>query len=221
MLDLFCCAGGAGTGYDRAGFCVTGVDINPQPRYPFRFVQGDAVEYLVDHGHEYAARHGSPPCQKYTPLNAYNHHDYPDLVDPLREMFVALGGPWVIENVPQAPLVGPTVLCGTMFGLRVYRHRGFETSFPLAPPPHGPHVATCARNGYLPAEGQYMSIHGGKHSRAWQAKASLVMDLPHLVASTSGADVRTAIREVCEAIPPAMTEFVGAALLTASAAVAA
>ncbi|MEU6264859.1 DNA cytosine methyltransferase [Saccharopolyspora shandongensis] len=204
LLDLFCCAGGAGMGYHRAGFDVVGVDIGPQPNYPFEFHQADAIEFLTERGREFDAIHASPPCQAFSPLNAYNHKTYPDLVDAVRAALVASGKPYVIENVPQAPLREPVILCGAMFGLRVYRHRAFETSFPLATQPHPAHVARCVRNGYLPTPDRpFMSIHGGKHSKAWRAKAAEVMDVPWTAT----------IIEVCEAIPPAFTEHIGAALL--------
>lgn len=104
LLDLFCGAGGCSAGYDRAGFDVTGVDVVPQPRYPFAFHQGDALEYVAAHGHEYDAIHASPPCQSYTPLRALSpDKEYPDLVAVTRAALEATGRPWVIENVPGAP----------------------------------------------------------------------------------------------------------------------
>ena len=101
LLDLFCGAGGAAVGYHRAGFDVIGVDLRPQPSYPFRFVQADALEYLAAHGRDFDAIHASPPCQHYTV--ARKIHDsgdrHPDLVDAVRARLVAVGVPWVIENV--------------------------------------------------------------------------------------------------------------------------
>ncbi|GAA2773622.1 DNA cytosine methyltransferase [Saccharopolyspora taberi] len=211
ILDLFCCAGGAGMGYHQAGFAVVGVDIVEQPNYPFEFHQADAIEFVKEHGHEFDAIHASPPCQAYSLLNAYNHKVYPDLVEETRKALVATGLPYVIENVPQAPLLDPVILCGAMFGLQVYRHRGFETSFPLFPllaPPHPKHTARCIRNGYLPTpEAPFMSIHGGKHSKAWQRKAAEVMGVPWT----------TSINEVCESIPPAYTRYIGKELLAGPA----
>lgn len=208
ILDLFCCAGGAGTGYHQAGFEVIGVDIEAQPNYPFEFYKGDALDLLDELIARYqpAALHGSPPCQAYTPLNAYNHKTYPDLVAATRAAFQATGLPYVIENVPQAPLIDPVMLCGAMpeIGLPMYRHRGFETNWPLSQPAHPAHVARCVRNGYLPtADAPFMSIHGGKHSKAWQRAAAEAMGMPWV----------TTIREVCEAIPPAYTRWIGDRLL--------
>lgn len=208
ILDTFSGGGGAGCGYHLAGFEVVGVDIQPQPNYPFEFIQADALDVLRDREFlaGFDAIHASPPCQAYTPLNHYNHRAYPDLVDETRELLEASGLPYVIENVPQAPLRDPVILCGTMFGLRMYRHRGFETNFPLPSPVHRAHTARCARNGYLPTpERPFMSIHGGRHSRAWLAAAKEVMGMPWV----------TTIREVCEAIPPAYTEYIGRHLIAA------
>ena len=110
-LDLFCCEGGAGMGLHRVGFDVTGVDINPQPRYPFRFVQGDALAQDLT-GFDFVW--ASPPCQRYTMAQnaAKNAHNHPDLVGPVRDMLTAWGGPWIIENVVGAPLRNPVQVCG-------------------------------------------------------------------------------------------------------------
>ena len=130
LLDLFCGAGGAAMGYHRAGFDdITGVDIKPMPRYPFKFIQGDALEYLAAHGAEYDVIHASPPCQAYSIMQHANHmrKDHPDLVDSVRDALKQTGKPWIIENVPGAPLIDPILLCGLSFGLRVIRHRLFES----------------------------------------------------------------------------------------------
>ncbi len=208
VLDLFCHRGGMAMGYHQAGFDVVGVDLDAScaEEYPFTFVHGDAIEYLLAHGHEYDLIHGSPPCQAYTPLNAYNHKTYPDLIAPTRTAMRAVGRPYVIENVEAArpEMVNPVMLCGPMFGLRIYRHRLFEASFPLAPPPHPAHVARCSRNGYLPTpERPFMTITGGRHSKAWQRAAAEAMGTPWI----------TTIRGVCEAIPPAYAKHIGQAAL--------
>jgi DNA (cytosine-5)-methyltransferase 1 len=209
LLDLFCGAGGAGTGYALAGFHVIGVDIDPQPAYPFNFIQRDVMDFDLDALIEDSgavAIHASPPCQAYSPLNAYNKLPYPDLVPPTRELLESSGLQYVIENVPQAPLRDPMMLCGSMFGLRVYRHRHFESNAALAQPGHSPHVALCARNGYLPTvERQFMTISGGKHSVAWQRKAADVMGVPWMAT----------VHDVCESIPPAYTAFIGGQLIAA------
>ncbi|WP_446750691.1 DNA cytosine methyltransferase [Streptomyces sp. WZ-12] len=122
-------------GYHQAGFDVTGVDIAPQPHYPFEFHQADAISFVRDHGHEYDLIHGSWPCERYARVTRWrgNPDDHPDLLAPGREAMQATGRPWVIENVPEtasAGLLRPDyLLCGTQLGLQVRRHRVFETSW--------------------------------------------------------------------------------------------
>src|SRR4051794_38162937 len=118
-VDFFCGAGGASMGYHRAGFDVVGVDINPQPNYPFEFVRGDALELgpaMLASG-AFAGASASPPCQRWAGSSHWHGIDHPDLIAPTRAMLKASGLPYVIENVPGAPLVEPVTLCGTMFGL--------------------------------------------------------------------------------------------------------
>lgn len=136
LLDLYCGAGGAASGYMRAGFHVTGVDMKAQPRYcGDAFVQGDALTYLAAHGHEYDLIHASPPCQRYSretpPTHKARHSD--DL-EVLTRILRAGTQPYVIENVEDARrhLDNPLLLCGTMFGLRIWRHRRFEIRPPLS-----------------------------------------------------------------------------------------
>lgn len=124
LLDLFCCAGGAGMGYHRAGFDVTGVDIAPQPNYPFDFHQADALEFLAAHGHEFDAVHASPPCQAYSTgvvsrSSKWNHtkgKDEAALIGATHDLMSSLDVPWVIENVMGARSHMPEpwfVLCGS------------------------------------------------------------------------------------------------------------
>lgn len=136
-LDLFCCGGGASMGYSIAGYDVTGVDIKLQPKYPFRFVLGDALEYLGKYGYRFDFIHASPPCQGYSYLTPYKHKEkYDKLIPKLRVLLENTGKPYCIENVAGArdELRNPTMLCGSMFGLRTQRHRFFETSFSLHAP---------------------------------------------------------------------------------------
>src|SRR5271157_4967892 len=131
LLDLFCCAGGAGVGYRRAGFEVVGVDIEPQPNYPFPFIQANALALDHEFIASFDAVHASPPCQSYSDLAKRNRNAdaWPRLVEPVRDMLIRSGLPYIIENVEGAPLRNPVVLCGTMFkGLRVIRHRLFEAN---------------------------------------------------------------------------------------------
>jgi DNA (cytosine-5)-methyltransferase 1 len=137
LLDAFCGAGGATMGYHQAGFEVVGIDIEPQPNYPpFEFVQGDAVEFIRQHGHEFDVIHASPPCKVHTSLKAFSGPEHTDLVGATRDALrgLRLPRPYVIENVPGAPLYDPIVLCGSMFELGVRRHRLFESNLDLFQP---------------------------------------------------------------------------------------
>lgn len=189
LLDLFCCAGGAGTGYSRAGFDVTGIDITPQPNYPFAFHQADALEYLADHGHEYDAIHASPPCQHYARVTRWrgSADNHPDLLGPTLDLLASFAVPWIVENVPDASLLrADYLLCGSMFGLKVRRHRMFQTSW------HGfGFMPSCDHRGLLPFE------HKGERAYA----------------DAMGCEWMTS-HEAREAIPPAYTEFLGVELMS-------
>lgn len=129
LLDLFCCEGGAAMGYSLAGFEVVGVDIVPQPRYPFEFVQADALEYVAEHGRDFDAIHASPPCQAHSTITP-DKSKHVDLIPATRAALQATGLPYVIENVQGArgALLDPVLLCGSTFGLGVRRHRLFESN---------------------------------------------------------------------------------------------
>ncbi|PZF11751.1 DNA cytosine methyltransferase [Curtobacterium sp. MCLR17_034] len=205
LLDLFCCAGGAGTGYARAGFEVFGIDIDPQPNYPYEFHQADALEYLAEHGHEFDAIHASPPCQGYTALKAVHGNEWPLLIEPTRDLLDSIGKPYVIENVQGAPLRRDLTLCGEMFGLGVIRHRYFELGYWSTPEPqHLTHRGRVAgwRHGQF-YDGPYFAVYGlggGKGSlQQWQ--------------QAMGIDWTNDRHEIAEAIPPAYTEFIGRQLL--------
>lgn len=128
LLDLFCGAGGAAMGYHRAGFEVVGVDIKPQPRYPFAFVQGDVLKPPVDTS-AFDVIHASPPCQGYSTQTA-DPSRHPRLIERVREMLVATGLQYVVENVEGArrAMRDPVRLCGSSFGLDLRRHRHFESN---------------------------------------------------------------------------------------------
>jgi DNA (cytosine-5)-methyltransferase 1 len=208
LLDLFCGAGGAAMGYHQAGFDVVGVDINPQPHYPFEFHQADAMTYPLD---GFDAIHASPPCQDYSRALRHTTSGYPRLLDPIRERFQAPGMPYVIENVHGAPLPHQTTLdgvhgielCGTMFGLRcqchgapVWRHRLFETSFPIGPPRGCLHVGRPI-NPYRGDNDAYWG-HDRSERSFREAMGVPWMNRP----------------EGREAIPPAYTGHIGHVLLT-------
>lgn len=214
LLDLFSGAGGAGMGYYRAGFDVTGVDIRPQPRYPFAFVQADALEYLMAHGRQYDVIHASPPCQAHTALRTmHNARRHLDLIAPTRDALRSIGRLYVIENVPGAPLKAPVLLCGTMFGLGIpgaelWRHRLFECSAPL--------MAPSCRHGREP---DCIGLYGG-HVRNRRRRTVAGRKVERGVADFSMEDGFRAmgidwmnLRELCQAIPPAYTAWLGAQLL--------
>ena len=208
LLDLFCCAGGAAAGYDRAGFEVVGVDVTPQPHYPFEFIQADALELDADFVATFDAIHASPPCQAYSDLAKRNGngHMWPKLIEPTREMLVDSGLPYVIENVEGAPLRDYIVLCGTMFPeLRVLRHRLFETNFPIYCPPHRRHPLVHTHDRRKAHYGRtnewvdYVQVTGGGNCTI--AAASDAMGIDWMIK-----------REINEAIPPAYTEYIGRSL---------
>lgn len=202
LLDLFSGAGGAARGYQLAGFHVTGVDIKAQPRYAGdEFVQGNALEFLAAHGHEFDAIHASPPCQEYSALRALTpDRHYPDLIAPTRDILVKIGVPWVIENVISAPLQSGITLCGGMFGLRTYRHRRFESSVFMFQPEHPRHVArtsTKKRRSCWDA-GMHISVTGDIGTYV----GSLAMGIDWMIGN-----------ELSQAIPPAYAEYVGHRLI--------
>ena len=206
LLDLFCGAGGAAMGYHRAGFDdITGVDIAPQPNYPFKFILGDALEYVTEHGAEFDVIHARPPCQANSigarwRGTAGNHPEY---INATRELLLDTGKPYVIENVPGAPIDKDLMLCGTMFGLKVLRHRYFEIKpavLILSP--------SCRHNGTVP-NGDYVTVagHGGDNKagnftlKSWR--------------DAMGIDWMTK-KELTESIPPAYTEFIGRQIIDAA-----
>ena len=207
LLDLFCGAGGAAVGYDRAGFDVTGVDLAAQPRYPFPFIRGDALDAAVWAGC-FDAVHASPPCQAHSTLRArWPDRDWPDHVAATRALLAVTGVPYVLENVPGAPLDHPVTLCGSMFGLDVRRHRLFECSFPILVPPctHGYQAVgkySIQEHGrrILSPVARVYGDGGGKGGDGW--------------AAAMGIDWMTRA-ELAQAIPPAYTEYVGGFLLAA------
>lgn len=210
LLDLFCGAGGAAMGYHRAGFDVVGVDIHPQPHYPFEFHQGDALTLAYDFG-RFDAVHASPPCQRWSDLARRNGngHEWPDLIAPTRALLTAWGIPWIIENVEGAPLDNPTMLCGTVFpGLRVLRHRLFESSMPITARAHRAHPLVFthdkrkAHYGRLNQDTAFVQVTGGGNATVANKRDAMGIDW------MTGAELN-------EAIPPAYTEWIGAQLIAA------
>jgi DNA (cytosine-5)-methyltransferase 1 len=209
LLDLFCGAGGAAVGYHRAGFEVIGVDIKPQPRYPFRFIQGNALDVL-GYGHgmsdapfKFDLIHASPPCQAFTALRtAWNAKPHEDLLTPTRECLIKLGVPFVIENVPGSPMTNNVTLCGTMFGLGVgnaelRRHRLFETSWAFAG------LMPRCGHGQRPITIGVYGQHGRDRRRSVQTFFSVEDGKVAMGIDWMKGD------ELSQSIPPAYTEFIG------------
>ena len=200
LLDLFCGAGGCSVGYHSAGFEVVGVDINPQPRYPFEFHEADALEYLMEHYKDFDVIHASPPCQKYSRITKMNgtQDNHPDLLQPTVDALVATSKPYVVENVPGSPMTNYLMLCGTMFGLRVFRHRWFMNNLGMMISPascnHHSRSSNGGKNGdQRHPEGEFITVTG---SVSPIAKAKKAMGINWMKR-----------HEIVEAIPPAYTEW--------------
>ena len=207
LLDLFCGAGGAAMGYHRAGFEVVGVDIKPQPHYPFEFHQADALTFPLD---GFDAIHASPPCQFYSIMRNLpwlKDREYWDSVPPTRARLMASGLPWVMENVKGAPMDG-VFLCGLMFGLAwddgrpIYRHRLFEATFFMLAPGHPTHRGVISPGPML-----------GNRGHAGSGNGRMVVNGRSRVAPNAiGVDWMTST-ERSQAIPPAYTEHIGHQLM--------
>ena len=217
LLDLFCCAGGAGKGYADAGFEVVGVDIDPQPNYPFEFHQADAIEFVRDHGHEFDAIHASPPRQTFSRTKTLHDNEHPDLIKPTRDALVASGKPWVMENVVGAPLIDPIKLSGQHFNmtapdvdgvpLKLVRNRLFESNILLRVPDSfhaNRHIQTAsiygAGGGWTPRHRDNPDRRGGH--------------IPHtdVIKKLLGIDWMTK-HEMSQSIPPVFTEWVGGQII--------
>lgn len=216
ILDLYAGAGGSARGYQQAGFRVVGVDLHPQPNYIGEdLICGDALQtmrWLLDDREpryslsDFSGVHASPPCQAHSTLKARTRHiDHPELIGPTRELLQATGLPYVIENVPGAPLINPVQLCGSAFGLDVRRHRLFETNFPIMSPgcSHGsqaPRFEVFEHGEWrLSPTVPVYGVGGGKAKEHW-ATAMEISWMTH--------------PELAQAIPPAFTRHVGSYLLS-------
>lgn len=203
VLDLFCCQGGASAGYERAGFDVTGVDLSPQPRYPYSFIQADAVQFVRERGAEFDFIHASPPCQFDSDCQRIMGREHPDLISPTREALESTCLPYVIENVGGAApkLNTPFMLCGSMFSMGLtYRHRWFETGgWTVQAPEHPEHDGPQTKMGRAPKPGERIQAVGNFSgvSRVRDEWGVSWMN-------------RDGIRE---AIPPAYTQWIGTQFL--------
>jgi DNA (cytosine-5)-methyltransferase 1 len=212
LLDLFCCAGGAAAGYVQAGFEVVGVDIQPQPHYPFAFVQADALAFL---DHEdlsgFAVIHASPECKAYTNCNLSPRENYQKLISQVRARLIASGKPYIIENVrgatKQNELHASLMLCASMFGLPMQRHRYFESNAWLYPPlPCDHRKATIAVYGHS----VWDSARPGTQRRDGRARPdSVSIEVGRAAMQCPWMN----IEELAEAIPPAYTRWIGTQLL--------
>lgn len=196
-------------GYYQAGFDVVGVDIKPQKHYPFEFIQADALEFIARHGKDFDVIHASPPCQKYarTKNLKTSRKDHPDLIEPTRQALIATGKPCIIENVTGAPLINPVMLCGTMFGLGVIRHRLFECNpiiwWPPAPCQHEGKIVPMwwksRQRALLSKKYKYIHVVG---SSFLMPEAKEAMGIDWMVRD-----------EISQAIPPAYTHWIGEQLM--------
>lgn len=202
-LDLYCGGGGAGHGYYLAGFDVTGVDINPQPKHPahMQFIEGDALEVLkdIDYCRQFDLIHASPVCKRYSTITktAKTQEQHPDDIPVVRGLLEKIGKPYVIENVPGAPLKDYVELCGTMFGLNVIRHRWFEC-WPTVwfPPFTCNHQKRVVKHGRKPNRAKHYAAVTGHFSDVAFAQESMGIDW-------------LGQKELALAIPPAYTEWIG------------
>jgi len=206
LLDLFCGAGGASMGYYRAGFEVIGVDIKPQPHYPFEFHQADALTYPLE---GYDAYHASPPCQRYTRATCKQRmiegREYPDLISAIRNRLKMLDKPYIIENVVGSPLETTIILHGGMFKLKVIRPRLFETSFLT----FQPQIERLLAYRKICGRDYYRVMSGGLWLKGEETRGSFLdwcnaMGIDWMIKN-----------ELTQAIPPAYTEYIGHYLMEA------
>ncbi len=211
LLDLFAGAGGSAVGYHQAGFTeIVGVDIEPQPNYPFEFIQGNALDFDPGMFRTFDLIHASPPCQEHVALSVNRHGKdaarWPDLIDPTRQLLEASGVPYVIENVVGAPLRDPLRLTGEIFGLSTSRPRLFELGgwFAMSPSPARRQTDAVAVYGKPDGRRLWTRVDGSE-LRAWSSieEGREALGVPWM----------TEELEVREAIPPAYTRFIGEAFL--------
>lgn len=202
LLDLFCGAGGAAQGYFEANFThILGVDIEPQPNYPFEFVQGDALQFDLE---GYDLIHASPPCNRWSSASGKSmsrrRELYPDLLRPIRSKLEGQNTPYVIENVEGSPLHNPILLCGTMFpSLRVIRHRLFECSFFVPQPTKScnKHPTIVSWSQYTKgSDDPYVTVAGGGKAPLQYSRIAMGIDWMNQ-------------RELSQAIPPPYTRYIG------------
>lgn len=210
LLDLFGGAGGAGEGYRRAGFTIRGIDIAPHPDYPGEHQVADWADGLAEHAQWADVIHASPPCPRYSAATpAASRDKHPDLVAPVREALQATGKPYVIENVPGAPLHDPVIYCGSSFGLRVRRHRLIESNVLLTAPPCTHHTQPSPVVGVY---GNHPDRPGGwkrPDGTSRGVKATSIED----ASDALGIHHMTTWSDLADSIPPAYTIHIGEQVL--------
>jgi DNA (cytosine-5)-methyltransferase 1 len=210
LLDLFCGAGGAAVGYHRAGFDIVGIDIVDQPRYPFEFIQEDALKFVDSFSHPYPAYkasefdaiHASPPCQAFTAYKRRPGHvaKQVSVIPQIRRLLKESGSSYVIENVFGSELQNFVQLCGTSFGLDVRRHRWFESNVAMLAPPCNHDLP----RRFPPATNR-INLRRTIEIGVWRIPLSIQQQ-------AMGIDWMT-LEELSEAIPPAYTQWIGAQLI--------
>lgn len=200
-LDIFCCAGGASDGLVRAGFTVYGVDLDEQPEYPHAFLRRDVLSLSPYELRRYDLVWASPPCQAFTAYKRRSGHvrEALNLIPQTRKLLRATGVPYIIENVVGAPLESPVMLCGSMFGLDVQRHRIFETSFRVAQPP-------CRHDAWTPR-------FPGATNRAPMSRKTVEVGVYRIPVETQrkamGVDRPVSLHKLSQMVPPAFAEWLG------------
>ena len=213
LLDLFCGAGGCSAGYAAAGFDVVGVDIELHPDYPYPMFVSEALAFIdagwLEAGN-FDAVHASPPCPRYSVATpAANRDKHPDLVAPVRAALRATGLPYVIENVPGAPLENPVRLCGSMFGLGVRRHRLFETNVPMLQPECRHDLQPVVWGVYGDhGDGGRQYLRPGKGTQ----RGLKARDAAH-ARELMGIDHMTQWCDLADAVPPTYCEWIGRELI--------
>lgn len=230
LLDLCCSAGGCSAGYKQAAddlgipIKIIGVDLNPQPNYPFEFIQGDAIAYIQKNAKKFTHIHASPPCQAYTNQSAPQRakgKEYPDILAPVRYEMEISGRPGVIENVMAAPLRGDIVLRGDMFGLKTLRKRKFEVVnwFCMNP------MLAFMPKGVVVNTGDFITVTGSGNMGAMSKKRNAegkrtqtrfkhcLGSIQETWADAMGIDWMTR-PEMAQAIPPAYTRYIGHSFFT-------
>jgi DNA (cytosine-5)-methyltransferase 1 len=216
LLDLYCKAGGASKGYADAGFEVVGIDIKKQKRYPFEFIQADCLEILqdLDYLRTFDVIAASPPCQTHSRTKHLRDAQGGtttkiDLIPQTREALIASGKPYVIENVPGAPLIKPVQFCGSSFGLKVRRHRLFESNLELT-------GSVCKHK----EQGKPIGVYGAMNDTAQGLDKTTGK---YVIGGSTAKTVEEARQamgiewmiwgELVEAIPPVYTHTIGKQLI--------